>query len=77
MALPDSLTARLGELLTASWSQIAADAAANNGQTSLNFAIQIDDTPAGGPINYQINFQHRFRTEVTQSKFETFTGTLS
>jgi len=77
MALPASLTARIGELLTASWSQIAADAAANDGKTSLNFSIQIDDTPAGGPINYKIDFQHRFRTEVTQSKFETFTGTLS
>ena len=77
MALPASLTTRIGELLTASWSQIAEDAAANNGQTSLNFSIQIDDTPAGGPINYRIDYQHRFRTEVTQSKFETFTGTLS
>jgi len=77
MALPDSLTTRLGELLTASWSQIAADAAANDGKTNLNFSIQIDDTPAGGPINYKIDFQHRFRTEVTQSKFESFTGTLS
>jgi hypothetical protein len=77
MALPDSLTTRLGELLTASWSQIAADAAANSGKTTLSFNIQIDDTPAGGPINYRIDYQHRFRTEVTQGKFETFTGTLS
>jgi hypothetical protein len=77
MALPDSLTARLGELLTASWSEIAADAAANSGKTNLSFNIVIDDTPAGGPLNYRIDFQHRFRTEVTQGKFETFSGTLS
>jgi hypothetical protein len=77
MALPASLTARLGELLTESWSEIIADAAANNGKTNLSFSINIDDTPAGGPISYSIGYQHRFRTEVTQSKFETFTGTLS
>lgn len=77
MALPASLTTRLGELLTDSWSEIIADAAANSGKTNLSFSISIDDTPAGGPINYTINFQHRFRTEVTQSKFESFTGTLS
>ena len=77
MALPASLTTRLGELLDASWSQIIADAAANQGKTSLSFSINIDDTPAGGPISYTIVFQHRFRTEVTQTKFENFTGILS
>ena len=77
MALPASLTTRLGELLDASWAQIIADAAANQGKTNLSFNINIDDTPEGGPINYTIGFQHRFRTEVTQSKYENFTGTLS
>jgi hypothetical protein len=77
MALPDSLTARLGELLTNSWSEIAADAAANSGKTTLSFNIQIDDTPTGGPINYRIDYSHRYRTEVTQSKYEILTGTIS
>ena len=77
MALPASLTTRLGELLTASWAEIIADAAANEGKTNLNFSINIEDTPAGGPINYTIGFQHRYRTEITQSKYESFTGTLS
>jgi hypothetical protein len=77
MALPDSLTTRLGELLTASWSEIIADAAANDGKTYLSFTINVEDNPAGGPITYKIDYFYRYRTEVTQSKYENYTGTLS
>lgn len=77
MALPASLTARLGELLDGTWTQIVADAAANNGNTVLTFTINITDNPAGGPVDYEIRYTHRFRTEVTQSASQTVTGTLS
>lgn len=50
MALPASLTARLGELLDGTWTQIVADAAANNGNTVLTFTINITDNPAGAQL---------------------------
>jgi uncharacterized membrane protein len=78
MALPDSLTAELGSLLTASWSQIVADANANGGVTNLTFQVQLTETsPPGGPMNYVIGFSHKYRTEVTQSAYERVTGTAS
>jgi hypothetical protein len=78
MALPDSLTAQLGSLLTASWSQIVADANANSGVTSLSFNIKLTEvSPPGGPMNYEIGFTHRYRTEISQSTFEKVTGTAS
>lgn len=78
MALPDSLTAELGSLLSASWSQIVADANANAGVTSITFNIKLTETsPPGGPMSYEIGFTHRYRTEVSQSTFEKVTGTVS
>ena len=78
MALPASLTAELGTLLTASWSDIVADANANGGITNLTFQIRLTEvTIPGGPMNYEIGFTHRFRTEVSQSQFERVTGTVS
>lgn len=77
MALPDSLNAELNSLLTAAWSQIMADAAANSGVTNFTFNVKIIDNPAGGPLDYEIGFQHRFRTEVSQSTYERITGTVS
>jgi hypothetical protein len=78
MALPASLTAELGSLLTASWAQIVADANANSGVTTLNFSIKLTETaPPGGPMDYEIGFTHKYRTEVTQSSYEKVTGTVS
>jgi hypothetical protein len=78
MALPDSLTAELGTLLSGSWSQIIADANANSGRTNLSFTIVLTEvTPEGGPVNYDISFTHRFRAEISQSQFERVTGTAS
>jgi hypothetical protein len=78
MALPASLTAELGELLTASWSQIVADADANSGVTTLTFNIKLTEvSPPGGPMNYEIGFTHRYRTEISQNTFEKVTGTIS
>jgi hypothetical protein len=78
MALPASLTAELGTLLTASWSDIVADANANGGVTNLSFQIRLTETaPPGGPMNFEIGFTHRYRTEVSQSQFERVTGTVS
>ena len=78
MALPASLTAELGSLLTANWSQIVADADANGGVTNLSFQIKLTETsPPGGPVNYEIGFTHRYRTEVSQTQYEKVTGTAS
>ena len=78
MALPATLTSELGSLLTASWAQIVADANANGGVTTLNFSIKLTETsPPGGPMNYEIGFTHKYRTEVTQSSYEKLTGTVS
>lgn len=78
MALPASLTAELGTLLTANWSDIVADADANSGVTTLSFQIKLTETsPPGGPVNYEIGFTHRFRTEVSQTQYEKVTGTAS
>ena len=77
MALPASLTAEIGSLLTASWAQITADATANSGVTNLSFSIKLIDDPAGGPMDYEIGFTHNYRTEVTQRSYEKFTGTVS
>ena len=78
MALPDSLTAELGSLLTASWSQIVADANANSGVTNITFNIKLTETdPPGGPVNYEIGFTHRYRTEISQNTYEKITGTAS
>jgi len=78
MALPATLTSELGSLLTASWAQIVADANANGGVTTLSFAIKLTETsPPGGPMNYEIGFTHKYRTEITQSSYEKLTGTVS
>jgi hypothetical protein len=78
MALPASLTAEIGSLLTASWSQIVADADANSGVTTLTFNIKLTETsPPGGPMDYEIGFTHRYRTEISQNTFEKVTGTVS
>lgn len=78
MALPATLTAELGTLLTANWADIVADADANSGVTNLSFNIKLTETsPPGGPMAYEIGFTHRFRTEVSQSQYEKVTGTVS
>lgn len=78
MALPATLTAELGALLTANWTDIVADADANSGVTSISFQIKLTETaPPGGPMNYEIGFTHRYRTEVSQSQYEKVTGTVS
>jgi len=78
MALPASLTAEIGSLLTASWSQIVADANANSGITNLTFNVKLTETsPPGGPMSYEIGFNHNYRTEVTQRSYEKVTGTVS
>ena len=78
MALPASLTAELGTLLTTNWSDIVADANANGGVTNLSFQIKLTETsPPGGPVSYEIGFTHRYRTEVSQSQYEKVTGTAS
>jgi hypothetical protein len=78
MALPASLTAEIGSLLTASWSQIVADANANSGVTTLTFNIKLTETaPPGGPMDYEIGFTHRYRTEISQNTFEKVTGSVS
>ena len=78
MALPDSLTAQLGTLLTSSWTQIVADADANSGVTSLSFNIKLTETsPPGGPMEFEIGYTHNYRTEVTQRSYEKVTGTVS
>jgi hypothetical protein len=78
MALPASLTAELGVLLSGSWSQIIADANANGGNTNFSFNIRLTEvTVPNGPVNYDISFIHRFRTEISQSQSERVTGTAS
>lgn len=78
MALPASLTAELGSLLSASWSQIVADADANSGVTTLTFNIKLTEvSPPGGPMNYEIGYTHRYRTEISQNTFQKVTGTVS
>jgi hypothetical protein len=78
MALPATLTAELGALLTANWSEIVADADANSGVTNISFQIKLTETsPPGGPMNYEIGFTHRYRTEISQSQYEKVTGTVS
>ena len=78
MALPDSLTAELGTLLTGSWSQIVADANANSGVTTLSFSIKLTETaPPGGPMDFEIGFTHKMRTEISQNSYEKVTGTVS
>jgi hypothetical protein len=78
MALPASLTAEIGTLLSGSWTQIIADAEANGGITNLSFGIRLTEVTApNGPVNYDISFTHRFRTEVSQSQSERVTGTAS
>jgi len=77
MALPNSLNAELNSLVVAAWPQIMADAAANSGVTNFSFNVRIIDNPAGGPLDYEIGFTHRVRTEVSQSSFERVTGTAS
>jgi len=78
MALPASLTAEIGSLLTASWSQIVEDANANGGNTNLSFNIKLKETaPPGGPMEFEIGYTHNYRTEVTQRSFEKVTGTVS
>ena len=78
MALPATLTAELGTLLTDNWSAIVADADANSGVTTLSFQIKLTETsPPGGPVNYEIGFTHRYRTEVSQSQYEKVTGSAS
>jgi len=78
MALPASLTSEIGSLLTASWSQIVADANANGGITTIALNIKLTETsPPGGPMSYEIGFTHNYRTEVTQRSYEKVTGTVS
>jgi hypothetical protein len=78
MALPATLTAELGTLLTDNWADIVADADANSGVTNLSFSIKLTETsPPGGPMNYEIGFTHRYRTEVSQSQYEKVTGNVS
>jgi hypothetical protein len=77
MALPDSLNAELNSLVTAAWSQIMADAAANNGVTNFTLSVKITDDPVGGPLAYEIGFSHRYRTEVSQSQYQKVTGIAS
>lgn len=78
MALPATLTAELGTLLTDNWAAIVADADANSGVTNLSFNVKLTETtPPGGPMNYEIGFTHRYRTEVSQSQYERVTGTVS
>jgi len=78
MALPASLTAEIGTLLSGSWTQIVADAEANGGITNFSFSIRLTEvTSPTGPVNYDIGFTHRFRTEVSQSQSERVTGTAS
>jgi hypothetical protein len=78
MALPASLTAELGSLLSSSWEQIVADANANSGVTNLSFSIKLTETaPPGGPMDFEIGYTHNFRTEVTQRSFQRVTGTVS
>jgi len=78
MALPATLTAELGTLLTDNWTAIVADADANSGDTTLSFQIKLtENTPPGGPMNYEIGFTQRYRTEISASQFEKVTGTVS
>jgi hypothetical protein len=78
MALPATLTAQLGSLLDANWTAIVADADANSGVTNVSFQIKLTETaPPGGPMNFEIGFTHRYRTEVSQSQYEKVTGTVS
>jgi hypothetical protein len=78
MALPNTLTSAIGVLLTDNWAQIVADADANSGVTNLTFSIKLTETsPPGGPVNYEIGFTHRYRTEISQNQYEKVTGTAS
>jgi len=78
MALPASLTAEIGSLLSASWAHIVADANANGGNTNLSFTIKLTETaPPGGPMEFEIGYTHNYRTEVTQRNFQKVTGTVS
>jgi hypothetical protein len=78
MALPASLTSALGAILTDNWSEIAADAAANSGVTTVSFSIKLTETaPSSGVYNYEIGATHKKRTEVSQSIYQKETGTAS
>jgi hypothetical protein len=78
MALPATLTAELGTLLDDNWAAIVADANANAGVTTLSFQIKLTETsPPGGPMNYEIGFTHRYRTEISASQYEKVTGSVS
>jgi hypothetical protein len=78
MALPATLTEELGTLLTDNWADIVADANSNSGVTTISFNIKLTETsPPGGPMNYEIGFTHRYRTEVSQTQYEKVTGTVS
>ena len=78
MALPATLTEELGTLLTDNWADIVADANSNSGVTTVSFNIKLTETsPPGGPMNYEIGFTHRYRTEVSQTQYEKVTGTVS
>jgi hypothetical protein len=78
MALPATLTAELGTLLTDNWAAIVTDADANSGVTTISFSIKLTETsPPGGPMNYEIGFTHRYRTEISSSQYEKVTGTVS
>lgn len=78
MALPASLTTAIGTILTSKWSEIAADATANDGVTTVSFAIKLTETaPSSGVYNYEIGATHKKRTEVSQSIYEKTTGTAS
>jgi hypothetical protein len=78
MALPASLTAALGTLLTDNWAAIVADANANSGVTIVSFSLTLTETsPPGGPMDANIRFTHRFRTEISQSTQEQVTVTVS
>jgi hypothetical protein len=78
MALPATLTAELGTLLTDNWAAIVTDADANSGVTTLSFQIKLTETsPPGGPMSFEIGFTHRYRTEISASQYEKVTGTVS
>jgi hypothetical protein len=78
MALPATLTAELGALLTANWSLIVADANANSGVTNISFSVKLTETsPPGGPMDFEIGFNYRYRDEVSKTGFEKVTGNVS
>lgn len=78
MALPASLTSALGTILSAKWSEIAADAAANDGVTTVSFSIKLTETaPSSGVYDYEIGSTTKKRTEISQSVYQKTTGTAS